>query len=239
MILVSPAEPPELRSLGSESTLTEEQYGADFLIPGSGYVVAVQRKQFPSDFLGSVSDGRFATLLPKMLNADVRILLLEGRPRWASSGGLMNYDYGRGREFKRSHLRSMLWSLHWVWGVQSMWSDDLMDTLDFLRDLVRWAGKDSHEALGVRPGPHRPFKRQPSERDLAVHILQGVPGVGPEMGRRIFDHFGRLPLAWTASTDEFLGIDGVGEGRLGKLTSVIPIAPAPAPDPEFGVEISG
>jgi ERCC4-type nuclease len=241
VILVSPAEPAEFKTLGEVSPIIEPQYGADFLIPSpTGLVVAVQRKQFPGDFLGSVADGRFAVLLPRIIAADVRILLLEGQPRWTASGGLLNYDWGRGREFRRSHLRAMEWSLHHVWGVQTMWTDNRADSMDFLRDLARWAEKDKHEGLGVRPGPKGQVRgRDPSPRDVGVHLLSGIPGIGPETAGRVYDRFAGVPLRWTATVEDLCEVDGVGKGRAAMMTRYIPAAEPAPPDPEFKMEVSG
>lgn len=233
-ILLSPAEPVEFHSLGDRSHIVEAEYGADFLVAGKGFLVAVQRKQFPGDFLASVADGRFPVLLPRMLNAEFRILLLEGRPRWSTTGALLNFDWGRGKDFTRSHLRAMLWSLHWVWGVTAMWTDDRADTLDFLRDLRRWAEKDRHEALGVRPPIDKgDFRRTPKPRDRAVHILQGFDGVGPAVAESIYDHFGFLPLRWAVEESDLLAVPGVGPGRVRKLVEVVP-----ALEPELEVSVS-
>lgn len=224
-ILVSPAEPAEFASLGDRSRLVEDQYGSDFLVAGRGFLVAVQRKTFPGDFLASVADGRFPILLPRMLNAEFRVLLLEGRPTWTSTGALLNFDWGAGRQFTRTHLRGMLWSLQWVWGVHTMWTDDTFDTLDFLRDLRRWAEKDRHDALGVRPGPDKgPWKRQAKPRDRAVHLLQGFEGIGLTTAEAIFDHFEHLPLRWSVTEKDLQAVPGVGPGRVSNLTRLVPAA---------------
>lgn len=227
MILVSPAEPPEFASLGPSQRFVEDEYGADFLIVGAGYTVAVQRKTFPADFLASVADGRFAVLLPRMLAADVRILLLEGQPRWTADGALVNDLYSmRDREFRRSHLRSILWSLQWVWGVGSHWTDGIADSLDFLRDLRRWADKDRHDALGVRPGPERPFGRTPSPRERAVHFLQGIDGLGPELAGRVYDEFGGVPMTLSVDREDLLRVPGLGPKRVERILGVVGEKPA-------------
>lgn len=230
-ILVSPAERPPFDALGPASSVVEE-YGCDFLAYGAerpgteqarGFIVGVQRKTFPGDFLSSIRDGRFATLLPKIVQADMRLLVLEGQPRWTTSGALMNYDYGRAKEFRRSHLRSMLLSLEWVWGVNTVWTDDPLDTVEFLKGLDGWATKDHHEALGVRPGAPVQFKgREPKKRDLAVHFLQGVRGWGPEVARRVFDEFERVPLSLSpGDAERLLSVEGVGEKRLEALRRLV------------------
>ena len=229
-ILVSPAERPPLDAIGTTAILTEE-FGCDFLVFGKqieqqeskGFIIGVQRKTFPADFLSSIQDGRFATLLPKMVQADMRLLILEGQPRWTTSGSLMNYDFGRAKEFRRAHLRSILLSLQWTWGVSTLWTDDPLDTADLLRDLSRWAQKDHHDALGVRPGAGGNFPgREPAKRDLAIHFLQGIRGWGIDTARNVFDEFGRVPLVMSeADAERLQTVKGLGPKRLDYLRRLV------------------
>lgn len=215
MIFVSPAEPAEFKTLGMVSPLTET-YGSDFLITGFGFLVAVQRKQFPGDFVSSMHDGRFATLLPKMLQADMRVLILEGRPKWSGNGALVGYDYGGAKEFTRTALRSIRHSLQHLWGVSIEWCDDKIDTADCIKDLDRWANKEKHDGLGSRPGlpGQHLFNRKPKPRDLAVYFLAGLPGIGPELAGRIYDHFGRVPMEFDVTRAELEAIHGIGKVKI-------------------------
>jgi len=59
---------------------------------------------------------------------------------------------------------------------------------------------------------------------LAQHILQGFPGVGPELAGRMVDHFEGVPLTWTHAIDELMEVEGVGkkkaEGMVNALDTV-------------------
>lgn len=222
VILVSPTEPTDLRELGVSSS-TPENYGADILIPGDGFLVGIQRKVFPGDFLSSLTDGRLAEHLHALTKCDLAILILEGRPAWSTSGFLVGYDYGQGREFARSSLRSLLLSAQYLLGIAHHWTDNLPDTLDFIRDIARWAEKDEHDSLFKRPGIPKPeFKRRKIQpRDKAVYLLQGFDGIGYTTAGAIYDHFGHLPLNWTVPAKALAEVPGVGKGRVQKLTELI------------------
>lgn len=210
--LIAPTEPLQLREIGDTSALAETM-GADILIPSTqGYFLGIQRKVFPGDFLSSLSDGRLSTSLVKLMQCDVRVLLLEGKPAWTTSG-FLNHDYV---QFSRSQLRALLLSAETELGVHTEWTDNLTDTIDYIRDLVRWSSKPKHTSLFTRPGPAQPYKRKLTRRDRAIYLLQGFDGIGPELAGRIFDHFGRVPLAWE-NEDQLAEVPGIGKGRVAKL----------------------
>lgn len=214
VFLLSPTE-RALHSLGESSSIPEE-YGADILIPGNGFFLGVQRKVFPGDFLSSLYDGRLATSLVKLTKCEKRVLLLEGKPSWTTSGFLVS-DYV---EFSRAQLRNLLMSAHSELDIHTIWSDNVSDTMDVLRDLSRWALKDRHDSIFVRPDSKDRLKRRWTKRDYAVHFLQGFDGVGPELARRIFDHFGRVPLS-IDDEEELLKVKGMGPGRLKKMKGIL------------------
>jgi ERCC4-type nuclease len=217
-ILVSPAEPATLRSLGASSTVPEAQYGADFLIAAKGFTIGVQRKEFPGDFLSSLSDGRLGESVVKLTKTTMPVLLLEGKPRWTFSGQLLGHDYGQGRQFLRSQLRGLLFTMQNEFGVAHHWTDDVNDSFEFLRELDRWGRKDKHDSLLGRPGVKGAgMRKRVTDRDHAIHLLQGFQGVGAELAGRIYDHFGGVPLHWSVTADEFLEIEGLGPVTVDKL----------------------
>lgn len=213
--IVSPTEPTQLRAIGV-TDLTPETYGADILIPANGYFIGVQRKTFPADFLASLYDGRLSTSLVKLTKCEVRILVLEGKPAWTTSGFLVTNDHGY-QSFSRSQLRNLLLSAHYELGVHAVWADNLTDTIDLVRDLIRWGAKDRHDSIFQRPEPSRLDRRRWTVRDQAVFVLQGFDGIGPEMARRIYDHFGRIPLRWDTGMEGLEDVDGIGPVRASKL----------------------
>jgi Fanconi anemia group M protein len=217
MILVSPTEPALLRDVGKQSLIPED-YGADILIPGRSIMVAVQRKTFPADFLDSLYGDRLTRLLMKMQQATIRVMLLEGQPAWlepALGGALIG---SRTHSFTRKSLRGLILSMHHEFGVVTVWTDDLEDTIEFVTQTAKWALKGRHDSLMSRGAvPTSNVRRRASERDKGVYLLQSVEGVGPEMAGRIYDHFGRVPISWDVTADELQQVDGIGPKRAAKL----------------------
>lgn len=217
-ILVSPAEPKVLRKLG-DTSFAPEEFGADFLLVGEAGTVGIQRKAFPGDFMSSVTDGRLHTVVLKLRAVTFPVIVLEGRPQWTTDGVLIA-SYGR--EFNRSTERAMEWSLMAA-DLPVQWTDDLADTAEFIRSMAAWWGKESHAGFMARPGPGRSseFGSPTSEREWAMHVLQGFDGVGPSLAGRIYDAFGRLPLRWDVTDKELGGVHGLGPKRLEALTKLV------------------
>jgi len=48
---------------------------------------------------------------------------------------------------------------------------------------------------------------------MAMHVLQGFPGMGPELAGRVVDKFEGVPLTWTVSEDELQTVEGLGKKK--------------------------
>jgi ERCC4-type nuclease len=161
-------------------------------------------------------DGRLSTSLVKLTKCEKRVLILEGQPKWTTSGFLVS-DYV---QFSRAQLRNLLMSAHSELDIHTIWTDGVQDTKDVLHDLSRWALKERHDSIFIRPDSKDHIVRRWTKRDYAVHFLQGFDGVGPELARRIFDHFGRVPLS-VDDEAELLKVKGMGPGRLKKMKGIL------------------
>lgn len=228
MILVSPAEHiPVLRTLGPSSAVPE-QYGADFLVIVPGLSIGVQRKAFPADLVGSLTDGRLSTSLRALTLCPVRILLLEGRPAWTESGQLI----GSRHQFSQRALRSLTMSAQVELGVSTHWSADPTDSAEFIRNLEVWAEKPEHQSLFRRPGVSGDeYGREAMARDRMAWILQGFGGIGYTLACRIIDHVGRLPLRWDLTEKELLALPGIGKEKVRQMTEFVHAA-EPHPEPK-------
>jgi ERCC4-type nuclease len=51
-----------------------------------------------------------------------------------------------------------------------------------------------------------------------LHILQGLPGVGPERARRLLDAFGTVEGVLTASAEALSAIDGIGSNTADRIS---------------------
>lgn len=217
-MIVSPTEPASLRALGTVS-MRPEDFGCDLLFAANGAWAGVQRKEF-KDLVGSIEDGRLGEQVQKMTAAPLehRMVVIEGVGRWGDEGELLS-RYGRG--VTRAGLRKLLWSVRNE-GVWIEWSDGLDDTIEVVGAFEAWCGKRGHGSLRQRPGVRSVWGTTDS-RDWVEHFLQGLPGVGAELARRMVDHFDGCPVGWKegVGAKELMEVEGIGKVKAGKMLEAL------------------
>lgn len=226
VFLVSPAEPPSIKVLGNTSDLVET-YGADILWADQkmGGFIGVQRK-FYTDLLASIQDDdRLHRETAQLPRCKMAFLVVEGRPHWTVEGTLNDRFYGR---WTRDGYRSLLREVQ-TKGIYVEYTDDEEDTVRYVRSLAKWIAKGEHHALDRRPKPGPDKWGHRSNRATQLHVLQGIDDIGPIQAGAIIDHCGgELPLRWTLTEKEMLGIKGIGKGKVKKMVTAI--APRDAVD---------
>lgn len=227
-VLVAPTEPAALRAVGRVS-MVPETMGCDVLVFAGGAKVGVQRKEL-GDLLASLDDGRLALQVAQMRTAglDARVLVLEGEVRFtggADGGGVLAGTWaGRGgRVWTRQQLVAVQWSLA-ADGIAVVGTRGLDDTVGWVRATEAWWAKG-----GEGGGGHRGIRGRgaaPSvwgkarNSEWAAWVLQGFPGIGPELARRIVEAYG-LPLRWTVSGEELAKVKGISKARAEKWITAL------------------
>jgi ERCC4-type nuclease len=199
-MLVSPAEPPQLRELGPVSPLPEK-HGADFLLEVPRHLVAVQRKTVP-DLVASDADGRLGREIPLLQQADVGVLLIEGHPRWTADGQLLV----RARGWTRERWWGLQAAAVWVHGLVWVEVSDQAHTAAWLRHAESWLSRERHRGLTARPA-------WAGVESFGEYLLQSFPGIGPAVARAIVAHFGGAPLRLTCEEADLATVPGVGPVR--------------------------
>lgn len=213
--LISPSETKLAERLKGEAIISSlpEEKGADILIYTKQGLFGIQRKEVPNDFLSSITDGRIAretSLLPK--GCKFRLLLLEGRFRYWPDGRII---IGR-REpsrFTEAQIRGILFDIKYVKGVDYDYTDDLDDTIFYIKTIAQWMNKEKHLGLFSRPGGPKGTWAIPTVEETHSWLLQGFEGVGPALADAIIEHFGRIPLAWTCSLGELVKVPRLSAKR--------------------------
>jgi DNA excision repair protein ERCC-4 len=69
-------------------------------------------------------------------------------------------------------------------------------------------------------------RRPRSKAALQAHILQSLPGVGPERATRLLRRFGSVEAALTANTAALADVPGIGPGVARRIRWTVEEAPA-------------
>ncbi|WP_457615073.1 DEAD/DEAH box helicase [Methanopyrus sp.] len=158
---------------------------ADYIV-GEG--VGVERKS-ESDFAQSLLDGRLMDQAREMTREfDRAVLIVEGNPR---------------REIEPEAVDGALATLAVDFGISVLQSAGPEETAEL---LYRMAKRFEERQ---RPKP----RRRRSARDLRVEMLSCIPGVGPELARRLLDEFGSIGGVVNASPSELKRVKGIGERK--------------------------
>jgi len=211
MNLISFQEPEDLRmalwDMYEEHALPEE-HGADFIIPSRMGLVGIQRKAFPSDFLASrrpaqVGGSRLQREINQMQFFPIRILLLEGSPKWSKTGELVTTGHDK---CTLRQLQGMEASLTWVHNFQVVWTPSKTATVDYLRWLPGWLDKREHGSLLRRPKCANPWQDSHSP-ERKIDMLSTLPNVSRKRAIAILRHTnGAMPVSANLDFSEVPGI---------------------------------
>lgn len=218
-VLLSPSE-ISLAAILKDEAITSplpEQKGADILIYSKHGLVGIQRKEVPNDFISSFIDGRMtrATSLLQQ-NCQFTRLVCEGCFRYWPDGTVhLGMTKGKKRipsRFTRKHIHGMLNDIEFIKGIMIRWTDDIADTVLYIRSVVRFLEGDKHTGLYTRPSAKGAWY-VPTAKDVHLWLLQSFPGVGPSIADSIIERLGGVPLQWTCTLEELMGIPRLSKER--------------------------
>lgn len=211
-IFVAPSErDPNIRGLASRFSNLPERYGCDVIWRAQDEWWGIQRKEV-KDFFASVTDGRLAVELAQMRgHLAIPLVVIEGKMIWSSDGILMHSTYGQ--SITKQMFHGMLFSITYE-GANVFFTDNTAGTADIVRSMAIWSRKENHNSMRRRPGatPSSIWGKADNE-DWARHLLQGFPGIGPEVASAILRHFGRVPLRWDCEPSDLVRVPGIGKTR--------------------------
>lgn len=217
-VLVSPTDSELASEIGDDAILSSlpETKGADVLIYTPLGLYGLQRKRVPEDFVASVNDGRMSRETSLLRdNCDFKRLICEGSFRYRSDGTLIV-----GRKFPgvytRERIRGMLFDIWHVKGIPYDYTEDMKDTVRYIRYIIKYFSAQHHDSLFVRPSTKSKWVT-PTSSEKDLWLLQGFDGIGPGLADAIIKQFnGRVPLQWTCTLEELKRIP-----RLGKMADEI------------------
>jgi len=147
-----------------------------------------------TDLAISVKDGRIFRQGCRLAQTDRRgIIILEGTSSDLATSGM-----------RREALQGALITLTVFLGIPLLRSRNLRETVQ----LMFYTARQSRTI--ARGGLPRHGMRPHGKRRTQLHILQGLPGIGPERAQRLLETFGSVEAVLTASKEELASINGIG-----------------------------
>jgi len=102
-----------------------------------------------------------------------------------------------------------------IWQLPIVYSTSVEDSAGLLLML----GSQLDQAAGkcVPRFGYRPKSLTSRQR----YIVQGLPGIGPQLAGRLLAHFGSVAKVMGASTGQLMQVDGIGAGKAARMRLVL------------------
>jgi DNA excision repair protein ERCC-4 len=163
-----------------------------------------ERKTLP-DFAASIADGRLFRQAHRLAGSRASsAIILEGTGKDLASIGM-----------HRNAMQGALISLALVYQIPILRSRSPEETARLLVFAGRQLCRDSSKQI------HRCGRRPKRRRKLQLHVLQGLPGIGPGRAAALLAHFGTVRQVLAASAEELCGVDGINRVTAEKMEWVL------------------
>jgi len=193
-----------LPALIRESGLFVVQMGrlptGDYLIDDS---ILVERKAY-ADFVASLIDGRLFPQVARLAHSRYRSLLLVEGPVPSKVPDVHPHS-----------VEGALVSIAAMWRLPVLHSADADESCRLLRFLAD-QGSSSRETVLTRHG--RKPKRLATRR---LFVLQGLPGIGPALARRLLAQCGSVERVMTAEAVALEEVRGIGPKKAARIREII------------------
>ncbi len=166
--------------------------------------IAVERKT-TKDFVLSIIDGRLFSQAARLKrHADVQLMVIEGTDLFHT-----------GYAVDPQAIKGALVSLSVSWQIPLIFSKSSCGTAEI---LILTGGQDGkyYDEMLKRMG--RKPKRIQTQK---LYFLQGLPGIGPGIAKRMLEYFGSIEKVVNANEHELAGIKGIGKKKAFSIRKII------------------
>ncbi|MCP4699213.1 MAG: nuclease [Gammaproteobacteria bacterium] len=156
-----------------------------------------ERKTLP-DLAASIKDGRVFQQACRLAASSVRgVLILEGVSADLAKSGM-----------RREAIQGTLIHITLFLGIPLLRAKNPQESAHLMLYAARQARAFTDQAATAR---HFPGKRPRGKRKTQLHLLQGLPGIGPERARILLDAFGSVEAVFKANASELQYASGIGD----------------------------
>jgi len=165
--------------------------------------VLVERKTH-ADFVASLIDGRLFPQVARLARSEYRsLMLIEGSAR------------PHGPDVHPYSVEGALVSIAVMWRLPVLHSTDADESCRLLRFLADQA-REPRQAVLVR------YERKPKRlATRRLFVLQGLPGIGPELARRLLSELGSVARVMTAAAATLEQVRGVGPKKAARIRELV------------------
>lgn len=177
---------------------------ADYLIEGKE-TIAIERKTF-SDFISSMINKRLQTQLIELKKYPKYFLVVEG----------FYYNYKNEKiKIHENAIRGMLLSIVLDFQVPIIFTENEEDTAKFLIVLAKRQTKPKTE-IGLRQ-----MKTLSSVKEQKQFILEGFPGIGPTIAKKMLEEFSCLNEIFNSSKEQLRLVENFSEDKIEKFKELL------------------
>ncbi len=157
--------------------------------------ISIERKT-GRDFVVSIIDGR-------LFEQARKIKQFLPRPLYLVEGNPLNFKIN----ISRDAVLGAVVSLQAIWQIPMILSEDVEQSCHVI-SMIFHQSRKLPTLVEMRHG-YRPKKL----RSRKLHLLQGLPQVGPQLAKRLLDHFKSVQNALNASEKDLLKVHGIGKKK--------------------------
>jgi len=183
---------------------TKKLPAGDYALPGS---FLIERKE-ANDFVTSIMNGHLfhqAELLASQV--DRPLMILEGS---------LDEIYSA---IDPESIAGAMSALVLFYGITILPSPDVDGTARLIGRLLRHATRGLGYEIPMRTDKPR------YDSEAALFLVEGLPGVGPGMARKLLQHFGTPSRVFAASANELRAAKGVGPTTTASILGALHTAP--------------
>jgi Fanconi anemia group M protein len=194
--------PQMLKLLSASVTLQTRQLDVgDYVVSDR---IGVERKS-SEDFVRTLFDNRLFEQLRALKAAyETPILIIEGERTFTAHDAHV------------SSIRGAIATIAADMGIGIIHSSSLEESAAYLILLAR---REQEQKAGVPRA--RGDKRERDMRSQMVFIVEGLPGVSAKLARRLLEHFGSVGAVFSASAEDLMGVEGIGEKTAERIREAI------------------
>ncbi|WP_461864735.1 DEAD/DEAH box helicase [Thermococcus sp.] len=191
--------PKHLKDMGAHIQVKTLDVG-DYIVSED---IAVERKS-ANDFIQSIIDGRLFDQVKRLKEAYERpAIIIEGQL------------YGI-RNVHPNAIRGAIAAVTVDWGIPILFAQDPKETASYIYLMAKREQEERKKEIAVRSE-----KKALTLADRQRLIVEGLPNVSATLAKRLLKHFGNVERVFTATEDELMEVEGIGEKKAKEIRRVI------------------